>query len=75
MKFWQTSWFHKIATAVVTAGAFVAHYVIPDTASVTLGSATIPVSSLVAGGLALAAAQGITPNRQVQTALESAVKK
>lgn len=75
MSFFRSSFFHKIATIVVTVGAVAAHILIPATAVFTLGPLGIPVASLVTGGLALAAAQGITPNRQVAAVAEAAIKK
>lgn len=75
MKFWQTKWFHAIGTALATVGAAAAHVIIPAAATIPLGPLNVSVANVVAGGLALAAAQGITPNRQVQAAIEAAAVK
>jgi hypothetical protein len=69
MKFWNTAWFHRIATVVVTAGAWAASTLIPATAVIALGPLSIPVAGLVAGAIAAAGAVGIAQNPTIAKVL------
>lgn len=69
MKFWNTTWFHRIATVVVTAGAWAASTLIPATAVIAIGPLSIPVAGLVTGVVALAGAAGIAQSPTVSKVL------
>ena len=69
MKFWNTAWFHRIATVAVTVGAWAATTLIPATATIALGPIAIPVAGAVAGAIALAGAVGIAQNPTIAKVL------
>lgn len=71
MKFWNTPWFHRLATVVVTAGAWAATTLIPATAAIALGPLSIPVAGLVAGAVALAGAAGIAQSPAIAKVLSN----
>lgn len=69
-------WFnwHTIASIALAAGSWAASTLIPATAAIALGPLSIPVAGVVTGVLAIAAAQGVVPQRTLTTLLQN-IKK